>query len=392
MGNDNKIKDLTVHPKNHFLPEEIIDYDHRMEVYSLEAEFTKTQTNKNYAAIFAIIAFIAIGLIGTILFTFWMESRQRTNEVSITEFEDTRLKDLIDAAKKNKSKLDMAKTELDSLKLDKDKELLSVKDKYKNKREAIAVKNLSADDTAKQLAKLDKEEAAELGKVGAEFDKKIRAKDADIKRIAIESENVSKKVTTVASNVDRLTELKLNKQKKEYEDKIDQLILKYNPKFTNEKVVNILKGKTAYSSNYIYSYKQKINDYSLIMDNMLKVPYINSPNPAIKQMDKLSRPIMNEMYDKVSIYNYAFDYILQQKPESGYIIDARSPERVAVHVNKRLAIQEGEVASIFRTDDEYIGKISLFKSSGGYKGKVIEVASGKKIEPFDKILLNLSRE
>ena len=50
------------------------------------------------------------------------------------------------------------------------------------------------------------------------------------------------------------------------------------------------------------------------------------------------------------------------------------------------------IQKIFRNDDEYIGKISLFKSSGGYKGKVIEVAPNKKIEPFDKILLNLSRE
>ncbi len=392
MGNDNKIKDLTVQPKNQFLPEEIKDYDAMVDVYSLEAEFTKTQKNKNYAAIFAIIAFIGLGIAGTVLFTFWMEVRQRTNEVSITEFEDTRLKDLIDAAKKNKSKLDMAKTELDALKLEKEKALLSVKDSYRSKKEDVTSKKLSLEEAAKLIAKLNKEEAAEQGKVESEYDKKIRIKEADIKRIGIESENVSKKVGTVASNVDKLTELKLNKQKNEYEDKIEKLILKYNPKFTNEKVVNILKGKTVYSSNDIYSYKQKINDYSLIMDNMLKVPYINSPNPAIKQMDKLSRPIMNEMYEKVSFYNYAFDYILQTKPESGYIIDARNPAVVAVQINRRLKIAEGEAATIFRNDDEYIGKISLYKTSGGYRGKVIEIASGKKIEPFDKILLNLSRE
>ncbi len=392
MGNDNKIKDLTVQPKNQFLPEEITDYDTRVDVYSLEAEFTKTQKNKNYAAIFAIIAFIGIGIAGTVLFTFWMEVRQRTNEVNITEFEDTRLKDLIDAAKKNKSKLELAKTELDSLKLEKDKALLAVKDSYRSRKEGLASKNLSLEEAAKLTANLNKEEAVEHGKVESEYDKKIRTKEADVKRISVESENVSKKVGTVASNVDKLTELKLNKQKNEYEDKIEKLILKYNPKFTNEKVVNVLKGKTVYSSNDIYSYKQKISDFSLIMDNMLKVPYINSPNPAIKQLDKLSRPIMNEMYEKVSFYNYAFDYILQTKPESGYIIDARNPARVAVQINRRLKIAEGEAATIFRNDDEYIGKISLYKSSGGYRGKVIEVASGKKIEPFDKILLNLSRE
>ena len=392
MGNDNKIKDLTVQPKNQFLPEEITDYDTRVDVYSLEAEFTKTQKNKNYAAIFAIIAFIAIGIAGTVLFTFWMEVRQRTNEVNITEFEDTRLKDLIDAAKKNKSKLDLAKTELDSLKLEKEKALLAVKDSYRSKKEGIASKNLSLEEAAKLTANLNKEETVEHGKVESEYDKKIKTKEADVKRISAESDNVSKKVGTVASNVDKLTELKLNKQKNEYEDKIEKLILKYNPKFTNEKVVNVLKGKNVYSSNDIYSYKQKISDFSLIMDNMLKIPYINSPNPAIKQLDKLSRPIMNEMYEKVSFYNYAFDYILQTKPESGYIIDARNPARVAVQINRRLKISEGEAATIFRNDDEYIGKISLYKSSGGYRGKVIEVASGKKIEPFDKILLNLSRE
>lgn len=392
MGNDNKIKDLTVQPKNQFLPEEIKDFDHKVDVYSLENEFAKTKKNRSYGVILAVIAFIGVGVAGTVLFTFWMEMRQRTNEVTITEFEDVRLKDLIDAAQKNKSKMDIAKTDLDALKLEKNKALLSVKDSFRAKKEAAASKNLPPDEAAKLTAKLNNEEAAEEKKVESAYDNKIRNKEADIKRISLESDTVSKKVGTAASNVDKLTELKLNKQKKEYEDKIEKLILKYNPKFTNEKLVKAIGGKTPYSQNDIYGYKQKIGDYSLIMDNMLKVPYINSVNPAIKQMDKLSRPMLNEMYEKVSFYNYAFDYMLQTKPENGYIIDARNPDKVVIHVNKRLKISEGEAASIFRNDDEYIGKISLFKSSGVYKGKVIELASGKKIEPFDKILLNLSRE
>jgi hypothetical protein len=392
MGNDNKIKDLVVHPRDHFLPQEITDYDHNIDVYSLENEFSKSQKNKNYGVIIATIAFIIVGIAGTVLFTNWMEVKQKKTEVNISEFEDVRLKDLIDAAQKNRSKLDVAKSELDALKQEKEKEIQGVKDSYKMKREAVSSKNITADEKAMQIAKINKDEKAELKKVETSFNNKIYVKEEDIKRIAYEAEFSNKKVGTAASNVDKLTELKLNKQKKEYEDKIDQLILKYNPKYTNEKLVNAIKGKTAFSSNDLYSYKQKINDYSLIMDNILQVPYINSINPAIKQMDKLSRPILNEMYEKVSFYNYAFDYILQKKPESGYIIDARSPERVVIHVNKRLAIKDGEIASIFRSDDEYIGKISLYKSSGGYKGKVLELAYKKKIEPFDKILLNLSRE
>ncbi len=92
---------------------------------------------------------------------------------------------------------------------------------------------------------------------------------------------------------------------------------------------------------------------------------------------------------QIEDYRTALDAVLKERPESGYIISASNPSKISLHINRLLTVKAGDEGLVFRNDDEFIGKISLYKSTSGVKAKVIKLEPGKKMKPFDRILIKI---
>ncbi len=434
MGNENKVKkELIDSAKSRFLPEEIVDTEEQKVLYSLEEEFAKTKKNKNLFLYLFILIFIGIIVAGTLFLTNYIEEKNKDYKINIEEFDDLRLKDVLDSARQKESNADLLSVQLDIIEIKMLDAVLNVKSVHHNRELSVIMKNLPDAETNRRIKKIRAEEKRAIARTKRKFQRLIRIKRKELAALiakAKEEEAALAKDIPV-NNEDRLYKMRMKKLKaaqeagtrsmKSYLSRYRRFIInKYNPKFRNRELNSIInssyyaslkndwkileKYEKLFSSSRPYSkkdfekIKKRIDNQNLLLKRLLKVPYINSVFPALEQIDFLTKSIFYE-YEKeirkkdreINNFRYAFDYILNKKPESGYIIDSRDPNNINFYIYKVLRIKSGETALVFRTEDEYIGKIQFVMKPYGMRAKVIEFAKNKKIRPFDKILLEFKR-
>jgi hypothetical protein len=427
MGNDNEIKkDTTETSSSEFLPEEIRDTETRVTEYSIEKEFARTKKNRSLGLIFFMVGFIAAALAATIIGSALMQQKNRQVEVKIDDFQDLRLKDLLDKAQQNEARLDELRTELTDLKLEKEKEILKIKEEYRIKRERVVAANLSDNATDRRIRTLKNAENREIAKVRSDYNEKIDEKEKEIEELEKKLDSEVYEKGEAASNVDKLYKMKIDnlkqkharemrEQKNYYERYIDNLILKYNPVYRSyelRKIIResddvpekpelkaynpVIEQEIGFPKSRFEKLHQRVEDRDLIVRRMDRIPYENSIPPSIKRIDNLSDGIVHDyetlwsgLASRLSHYSYAFEFIMKTRPESGYIIDPRNPQNIQIYVNRYVNVPSGTTAFVFRDDDEFIGKIRLDRSGSVFRASVVEVAPGKTMRPLDKILLKM---
>ncbi len=440
MGNDKQIKKDLTKAGSRFLPEEIANVDGGAEVYSLETEFEKTRKNKNWAVLIIVLVFFAIIASITALFTYYTELENSKIEVNISEFEDVRLKEVLGNARMSGNTILIRKNELNTLVIEMKNALLGVNSRYLAAKNAVLDRGLSPEAEARELAELKRNEDRELAKIKADYDKKIATKRSVIKEIEKEQREAERKLKEEAENLakygdeSKVYELKMKSlsstqksgtdaMRDYYERYIRYLTLKYNPVFSSGESKALIRRSAGlagekqnlrsydevFASENIWSRKRfdelrgKINDFDSLLRRLAGVDYTNSVPPALKGMDNLSTSIINDYENfwysltsalknknkQIEDYKKALDAVLKERPESGYIISAADPAKVSIHINRLIPVKEGDRGLIFRTDDEYIGRIELFRTADGFKGKIVSIEPGKTMKPFDRILMKV---
>lgn len=440
MGNDKQIKKEITKAGARFLPEEITNVDGSTEVYSLENEFEKTRKNKNWAVFIIVLVFFSIIASVTALFTYYTELKNSSIDVNITEFDDVRLKEVLGAARMTDNVILIRKNELDALIIEMRNAMLNVNNKYLGQSTAVLDRGLSPDVTRQQLNDLRKAEESELASVRAEYEKKIRDKRGVIgemekerreaeRRLKLEAENLAK-----IGDESKVYEMKMKSlsstqqsgfdaQRNYYERYIKYLVLKYNPVFTSRESKGLLERSGALPSdrgglrNYdevfanenVWSRKRfddlrgKINDLDGLIVRLRGIDYTNSVPPAIKGIDNLYKSIVSDYENlwfglvntiknknsQIEDYRGALDAVLKERPESGYIISARNPAAVSIHINRLIPVKDGDSGLVFRTDDEFIGRVDFYRTADGFKARVVSLEAGKTMRPFDRILINV---
>ena len=148
------------------------------------------------------------------------------------------------------------------------------------------------------------------------------------------------------------------------------------------------------------------SDQQSIIRRMNRIPYINSVAPSLDKIEYFSRELTGRyekmwggLADSVRVksahlnhFRYAFDYLARTEPESGYIVDPRDPDAIYVHLRAVHMVKDGTTALVFRKDDEYVGRIQFYAGSAGIMARVVEVQEGRKIQPFDRILIKVQQE
>ncbi len=440
MGNDKQIKKDLTKAGARFLPEEITNVDGRSDVYSLENEFEKTRKNKSWAVLIIVLIFFSIIASITALFTYYTELKNSSIDVNITEFDDVRLKEVLGTARMADNVILIRKNELDTLIIGMRNALLNVNTRYLAQYTAVLDKGLPPDVTRQELNDLKRGEEAELASVRAEYEKKIRTQRGIIgeiekerreaeRRLKLEAENLSK-----IGDENKVYEMKMKSlsstqksgfeaQKNYYERYIKYLILKYNPVFSSRGSKELLERSAAlpadkgglraydevFANENVWSRKRfdelrgKINDLDGLVGRLRGIDYTNSVPPAIKGIDNLYRSIVNEYENlwfglvntvknknsQIEDYRVALDAVLKERPESGYIISAKNPAAVSIHINRLIPIKDGDSGLVFRTDDDFIGRVDFYRAADGFKAKVVSLEAGKSMRPFDRILINV---
>ncbi len=440
MGNDIEIKDLDIRSTS-FLPTEIRDVDGVSEIYSLEDEFAKTKKNRNLLLYFSILCFFIVVVGSAFIFSVFIQNKNKLVDINISEFEDLRLKEVIDSARSHENNLDLLLMKLEILKVDHRKKLLEVKQKHFKRELNTLDQELPTKETNQKLVQIKKVEKREIGAIDKTFKSQINEKQQEIDKIkaeiaAKEAAKKDQKKSKTVSNVDKLNALKMEELKKSndsgvvslreyYDDYVSYLTALYNPTFKSRKIGVILQSKSnsltkkevkgfhpIYQSEGIINFGEyqavhnKVDDNKHLMSRVLRVPYKNSVTPVLKKINAISSSVESDyesMLNRfaavlryknsiINQYHTALDHTLSDKAESGYVINADNSNNIHIHLNKIFQDPVNSTALIFREDNEYIGKIKVTRvdRDNVIRAKMVNLAQNKAIKPFDKILLEIN--
>lgn len=439
MANDNEVKKDLAPLGSKFLPAEIANIDGGSEVYSLEDEFSKTRKNKNWLVFIIVFVFIILISAFITIFTYYTGEKDKNIDISISEFNDLRLKEILNSSRLAENNIQIRNNELQSLIVEMKNEILEINNRYLVRENAVLDKVMSPAAAKERLLELKNAEKSEINGVRARYEAKISEKRNQINRIEAEkraeeiklekakkdSGNIgdeSKIYALKMKNLSDTSKTGLAAMADYYNRYINYLILKYNPVFSSgEAKSNIDKNSKRSESKILRDYDElfqkenvfsrkrfdelrvKITEHDLLVQRLIGIGYENSVPPALKSIDNLSTSIVNDYENlwfglvtairqknaQIEDYKTALDAVLKEKPESGYIISAENPSKISIHINRLLTVNEGGTGLVFRTDDKYIGKIEFYRTADGMKAKVVSLAGSAKMRPFDRILIKI---
>jgi uncharacterized membrane protein len=442
MADDRKVNNQITVSEQNFLPSEIVNPDERRDIYSLNKEFAKTGKNINWMVIILVLLFVLVIALFIIIFNYYAFERDKNIDVDITEFDDVRLRDILQSSRMAENNIQIKSNELQSLLIKMNNHILEINNTYLNKVNAVLDQNLPLPVTNEMILDLKKSEQSEINKVKAKYESAIYSKRQELIKLQNEKREEEAKIAKLkkdaptATDEDKVYKLKmknlydasssgLSSMADFYNRYNKYLIQKYNPVFSSDDLkTNIQKNSKSsekrnlkeydevFSKENIISRKQfndirdKISDQDKLIQRLGGVGYENSVPPALRSIDNLATSIINDYENlwynlastlrsknfQIESYKTALDASLKERPESGYIISAENPDKILIHINRIVTVKDGDTGFVFRTDDKYIGKVEFYRTMDGLKGRVIELADSEKMRPLDRILIKMKQD
>jgi len=430
MGDENKIekKDLIQITKDKFLPREIEDKDGHGFEYNIGQELKNSRRYVDYKYYLTILIFLAAIAGLSYVITQYVQNEYKKPELGFGD-DDLNLKEMLTSTQNEKKNLNIAQQKFDDLVKEQEQTTLDIKTKFQKQKEDVLTQNLPSEKSQPLIASLKIQEEKEIQTVKNKYAPLIQSAHKDVEKSEVALANKQKKLEeqtnkaeSMVNNYKRLQKIREDNLKNDYEKQKANLVLKYNPVFSNDqlkKIINEKRKKTDLTEPQLFDYnarlldskdltesqfeeiRKNVNNYKVLITEMQKIPYINSVGPSVdilqqstdyliseyeRLINQLSYKIINQsnMIDK---YNNAFAFITETSPDSGFIIDGRNPSNIAISMKSVLNIKPGMIAYIFRKDDEYIATIEIKAFHNIFFGNAIEIATGKTIQPFDKIFL-----
>ncbi len=425
MANENKVKSLTIRSRQVFLKDVFKNPEEKYKGYDLHDEFAKTKKNKNTLVYIAILGFAVVAVFTTILTLRIIHQKDLKMVLDIGDFQDVNLSQLLSTAKQNENKLDNARGQVAGLQLQKQQEASKIKLKYSGLTEGVRARKLKEVAEKREIGLLKQKEQDELHALDMKYMEQIgKAKSVestlqkDVDAYDQRMKETVKKAEVMVNNVVQLMNIRLEKQKSE-------LTSLYDPVFqTNDRMLldklprtasldnnlkefypHAVKENAISRSNFEILRKNIQTEYALIA-RLRNIPYKNSVSDSLKGLDVLSHSLINryedaleklgrsasEKNDTLESYKYAVNWMASQQAEGGYVIDSRNTSSIKICLNKLYSVKSGQIGTIFRSDRDVIAKIRFLTSGNPAKAEIIEVQPDRKIEPFDKVMINIPSE
>ena len=231
---------------------------------------------------------------------------------------------------------------------------------------------------------------------------------------------VQQQETNHANEIRRLKQL--------HAREIAALILKYNPEFSSPRLLEIINRSADLSAVEAVEIKRYrsvlgeedllsvsefrqlrsyLEDLSLLTARLQEVPYENSIDPAVNQIENLAAIVLEHyeelwsgLADKLAERNmdvahfiHALDSLVADSRENGYVLDPRDSEKIIVFIDKIHQVSEGDLGYVFREEDELIGIIRFSVTPREITASLVEITAPEEtIAPFDKILIQIHGE
>jgi hypothetical protein len=445
MGNDKQIKNSLEKSKAVFLPELIDNPEGKPVLYSLENEYAKSRKNKPFLLYLFIVGFVVLIIVVSMIFISVKQRMGKNVDIDIKEFEDVKLKELIESSRKNEDQIALVRKDLSLLEEDYQNKVDKINQEFMRLKEGLSAKDMSPTEKKTQTSIIESDKDIKLKQAEKDYTAKKREKEKEISAIQNKLKDFgtnvmakAKQYKDILGGEGKLRSMEMNRLSADYENKIrdlkeahrkerEELILLYNPIFKEKDLQEIIqksvpetKSKSLYflgisdelamgnaiSKEGLSSLSEDMKKSIALEERMKQIPYINSVQRSLLHSDSLAKQIFNS-YDSilqkmvsnmqgknlnVKYFGYAFDYLTRSQQENGFILDPRDTKKIGLYFSKSYKPHNGDLAFVFRTDDEYIATLKIKTLQGILVGEVIDNAAKKQIRPFDKLMLKMERE
>jgi len=364
----------------------------------------------------------AIGF-GVYLLTSAEEQKSKRVEVNITEFKQFNLDELLKKKKEDEQKLALLQKELAKVKADSLEQIRKLTPE--EQRKAMAELNAKLQKLEAEYATEVKQNKKSLKQLEKSMSKQKKSSEKSARKAEKLVENYYKLSQKKSADIQELNEeyeRKIVKLREEYNDNLEQLMARYNPTFSGGEITAVL--GSAYqvtkqrswnknakvlikdgilSEQQISGLRQKINNQSVIIENLQEVGFINSIPLALEKLEELSSSIIsgyeaiceklmslidqkNKQTDSIE---YAINYLAQNNGADGFVIDIRQSAQLIIHLSPDILVTKGAIAQVLKNDPNSIpiAEIQLYPEGDLITAKIKKRFGSAKIEPFDKVLL-----
>lgn len=331
-------------------------YEIKRENYDLSREFAKTVEHKNWSFYYVILSFLMVLALFTAILVGRIQDKSSILSISISDFEDLNLAEALNKAKETEKELSYMRIALEKSKKQFELDSQAIQREAKEKALAILKQNLPEAEKQKMILEIREKEKKELEALQQSYQNEIKAKEKQMLAIQAQmkeyeekyKEDLKKARAQVLSDSAKLHEIEMEKQRKIYENKIAEITLQ------NQRE---LKKNKEFIDNLLKEYEEKEKE--------------------LRQKEKLLKS-----------YLAAFDYLLKNERERGYVLDASNLEEIIVVINSNYPVEKGEKAIIVDEEDKKVAEIELFPGKTYTSAKIIGKKKEIIIQPFYKILLN----
>ncbi len=493
MDNEREVKHLVEQSKMLFLQEIIEDFRRRQSQYDLGTEFAKTKKNRTIlvpAVVGVLVLFFALSAVAI---TWYIEELTSDITVSIDEFADVNLRELLDSARRLEAEMELLQRQRVELTRRRGREIAQVETQAQRDIDLLATRDISAQQRSQQTAQIRANEESRIEEIHAQYAGELDELDLEIEALTTQMAQYDARQVEQAREREaqldsqrRLFELEMQEQANEYEQQIEQLlveheqqvaelenhaanleeglraahqreinslILRYNPRFEEGEVADVLSRQPpldSFSDVSLAEYSrfladegilsesefsgllQDVDEFRVLVGALKNVPYRNRVPDVLGGIESRAASVIGRyealrsgFADSVAVrdeqiarheqelarerasaraalqeqrerlgaeterFLFAMEALTADNRENGYIVDARDSEEIYVFMDRLHELEVGGQGYVFRRDDELLAVIEFIGAGSPARARLVELYDDTGLRPFDRVLLQL---
>ncbi|RPJ07074.1 MAG: hypothetical protein EHM28_08425 [Spirochaetaceae bacterium] len=257
MDNGNKVRDIFIESKKHFLQDDFNALRKPIKLYDLDEEFIKTKKNKNRFILIVMTILVAVFSSLALVVTYFIQESTKKVSVKIDAFTDLRLKDILDRAKQLDYDYSKAQQEYSDIQKERDGTIFQLKKDAGQKILLVGSTRISDTEKQSRIGQINNLLQAQIAGVQVRYKKLLDGKQQELNNTTkqMDQEDAAKLQLArmneaILDNQKKLFELQLNDRVTYYEDRMRALDLKHETemkdaeKYYNE-LITILRDNPA---------------------------------------------------------------------------------------------------------------------------------------------------
>lgn len=353
-------------PTSLFLKKEMVAAAQKAVVYDLEEEFRKARKNRGFTLIIPLLLFAALLLGGTFGLTSYIEHRNKNIEISITDFEDINMQELLSSLRNAGRLLDDMKHSMDVMKGEIDLKMQGVRLKAREELELLRKNhNLSVAQRAAMSRKILEDRERKIAAMNAEYEIKLKNKEKSIEEAKLKMGDykvqLQRKMDIYVGNL----EVKLKEyrgESKESKAKAELLVQQMGEN-------HALKSREEKKDQ-----EKKLQELSIKLKDAEGV--LHATNRRAEDLEFL-----------LSHYRKALTHYAFMRGEQGHIVGIRKDGNFLVVLNPMVELGKTARGLVVDKKGAVIARIEIFSRDNMTTARVLKKMSSVKISPFDMIIV-----